>query len=182
MNPFYDETDDQIRAKLLHQDHEDFDAFATAVRENSYAIVQVTAPSGLGATSDRLSWLHYNSGRATITWSDGEYTYRHTIHIDVSRPFYDTIRLMSGEAVAIAPGELMAQWHAPTHGIVAMQVPERILAVVMDLLANNKRSYENAEEVARIHAEDRRRAEMEYEAEHDPEGAFGGRGNNFPIR
>lgn len=175
MNDFY-QTNEQIKSELLYQDHHDFDVLAAALSNDDYAIVHIQAP--IPGNNDGFG---YNSGQAYIRYGKGHDAVYDSISIDISRQWNDSVTTGPRKREQIPHGELLARWHAPTHGIVDMRVPQRIAAIVRDLLASGQRRYEDAGEVRRLRELERRELDMRYDAERDPEGAFGGRGNNFPI-
>lgn len=171
---FY-QSDDQIKARLLHQNHHEFDVLAAALRSDAYQIVFIQAP-----TAGAANGLGYNTGQAYIRYGTGRDAVYDSIAIDISHPWEDTVA-GPRERLTIPHGELFGRWFASPTGIVELQLPARIAQITARLLASGQRRYEDAVEVARDRDIEYRRMEMEREADRDPEGCFGGRGNNFPL-
>ena len=181
MDYFY-HTDEENKAQLLRQNHGAFDQLAAALRSGDYAIVMVTPPTHVGepVAYNHASWDGYNNGHAQIRYGTGRDETWTTIQIAVSR-FGNDVAYGETEHVKIPLGDLYGTFCPRTQGVIYLRIPERIAAIVRDLTDSGTRQYENAEETAYIRELDQRDAEMRDEAERDPEGAFGGRGNNFPI-
>lgn len=175
MDDLFYKSDNANKECMLMQDHEHYDALAHALRTDNYAIVQVQAPLNIGTNA-------YNHGSAYIRYVSNGYVYYDTITIEVSRQWWDTVRAENGP-VKLPHGELYARWSAPAAvgDLTYLRPPQRIADIINNLISTGARAYQNTEEMNRMHDSDRRQREMEYEADQDPEGAFGGRGNNYPI-
>ena len=165
-------TDDELKDELLHQCHKEYDVFAAAMRNDAYEILTATVPYKLAYPTPNEAW---QAGAIRISY-DGWYS-----NINVAPASAYDARLYKN----ITEGELRAIYHLPGVGVSAIlifPVPDRIRTIIQQLQDSGERSYENTEAVVKERADVQFDMDMQAEADADPEGAFGGRGNNFDWR